>query len=269
MDLCTEGRKALERAGIESAAIDARILFHHAIGADPRLCRECPTEAQKTAFSAMIDRRVRREPVAYITGTRGFYGMDFLVDRSVLIPRADSEALVELALDIAPRERPLRIADLGSGSGCLVIAMLGNLASASGAGFEIDSGAIACARANAQALGMERRVEFLQADFTAPIDLGSFDIILSNPPYVPTAEARTLMPDVREFEPWRAIDGGEDGLCFYRAIAAQEFPAGAKIILEIGEGQGEAVREIFRGMRFSGGRRDLSGCERALCFTAI
>ena len=212
------------------------------------------TERQKEHFQAAIARRVRHEPVQHITGTQEFYGRSFIVNRLVLIPRPETEHLVEAALAIRPapsrirpfRIRPFRILDIGTGSGILAITLALELPDASITATDVSADALSVAQQNAHALGAADRIRFLVSDLFAALDSQQFDCIVSNPPYVATCEA--LEPQVRDYEPAAALYAGEDGLAVYRRLIPQAFAhlePGGTLLLEIGHGQSEAIHHLL------------------------
>jgi release factor glutamine methyltransferase len=266
-----EAVKLLAAAGIESPRSEARLLLAHALGVtrdealSPRLR---PNPEQAAAFAKMAARRAAHEPSAYITGHKEFWSMDFLVGPGVLVPRPDSETLVEEALRLFPgRDAALRIADLGTGSGILLVAALKEFPHAGGIGFESSPEACPWARRNAARL-MPERCEIRFEDWhKAPEN--HFDLVLSNPPYIPTTDIGALEPEVSKFEPHAALDGGPDGLDAYRALASlipRILAPGGKAILEIGFGQAAPLELLFRGstLRWRGIAPDLAGIPRAL-----
>lgn len=267
--------------GIDDAQADARILTADAL----RLSRAQlisqgnrelePREIE--AISARAARRLAHEPVSRILGHREFWGLDLTINPSVLDPRPDTETVVELALDwIATRHlrnEKLRVLDIGTGSGALLLALLSELPKATGIATDKNTEALKVARDNAQRLGFADRCGFVACNFTDALR-GPFDLVVANPPYISSAEIPTLAPEVRDHDPVIALDGGEDGLAAYRAIAADALrlmtPRG-RLVVELGQGQAAPVGEIVR----AGGllietpiRRDLAGINRALCATA-
>ena len=219
-------------------------------------------------------RRVLREPMAYILGEREFWGLPFKVSPAVLVPRPDSETLIEAALAVMPdRQRPWRILDLGLGSGCLLLTLLREYPAASGVGLEISEAALAVAQANADALGVAARARLIagdwrQADWQQRLG-GSFDLLVSNPPYIEAGAIERLMPEVARFEPKLALDGGPDGLVAYRTIATAA-PAlvvpGGRLLVEAGEGQAAEISRIFAsaGLAIEVPWRDLAGIDRVV-----
>ena len=219
-------------------------------------------------------RRVLREPMAYILGEREFWGLPFKVSPAVLVPRPDSETLIEAALALMPdRQRPWRILDLGLGSGCLLLTLLREYPAASGVGLELSAEALAVAQANAQALGVDARARLVagdwrQSDWHRRLG-GPFDLLVSNPPYIEAGEIDQLMPEVARFEPRWALDGGADGLDAYHAIASAA-PAltvpGGRILVEVGEGQAPEISKLFaaEGLTMESPWKDLAGIDRVV-----
>jgi release factor glutamine methyltransferase len=228
------------------------------------------TAQEADALAVLTARRLTREPVARILGRKEFWGLPLALDTDTLIPRPETETVVEAAL-AALRDREqaaLRIADLGTGSGALLIALLSELPGAFGVGTDISEAALACARGNAQVLGLGTRAAFVACDYGAAL-AGEVDLVVANPPYVARGDIATLQSEVRDFDPRRALDGGPDGLDGYRAIAAdaQRLLSGAGIlVLELGQGQSEAVTALFAaaGLAPETMKNDLSGVVRAL-----
>lgn len=244
--------RQLTAAGIEGAATDARRLLAHAMGMAPdRLTlhlQDPLTPEQATAFRAALTARAARQPVAQITGRRLFWGQDFHVTRDTLDPRPETEGLVAAAL-----ERPfVKVLDLGTGTGCILLSLLKSMPMATGLGGDISAAALDVARGNAERLGLASRARFQQADWFAGIR-GMFDLIVSNPPYIAAEEMAGLSPEVRDWEPHAALTPGGDGLDAYRAIArgagARLLPGG-RIVLEIGPTQGAAVAALLAEQGF-------------------
>lgn len=267
----------LRTAGLPGADLDARLLLGHVLG-EPRLSLALHGERplaleQAVGFERLIARRLAGEPVARILGHREFWGIEFALSADTLVPRPDSETLVEAALDrLGDRSRaPFRIADLGTGSGCLLVALLAECPLATGLGTDLSPVALRAARANAEAAGVGARAVWLAANWAAPL-AARFDLVLSNPPYIATADIAGLERDVREHDPARALDGGDDGLDAYRALAQALprllAPEGLAVV-ELGAGQRAEVERLMRaaGLAPAGCRRDLGGVERALLLT--
>jgi release factor glutamine methyltransferase len=268
--------ETLRQAGIESPDADARLLIGHALGLDrtalltngDRTLREDDV----AAIDALAARRLQHEPVSRILGRREFWSLSLDVSGAVLVPRPETETIVEAALDFVVRgglrlER-LRILDIGTGSGALMLALLTELTNATGIATDISPAAIEVARANAERLGLAKRCGFVVCNIAAGVT-GLFDLIVSNPPYIARAEIATLDPEVRDYDPVLALDGGMDGLDAYRAIATQA-PAllapGGRLIVELGAGQEGPVRTLFTksGMTVEAARPDWAGIPRAL-----
>jgi release factor glutamine methyltransferase len=261
--------------GIDSPELDARILVGHALALDHAAlaaaeARRLSIEEQN-AIAALARRRLAREPVARILGCKEFWSLTLRVDAATLVPRPETEIVVEAALaaidDGGGRARPLRIADLGTGCGAIVLALLAELPNAWGVGTDESVAALAVARHNASRLGLTR-ARFVACDVAAALR-GPFDVIVSNPPYIASAEIAALAAEVREFDPRRALDGGRDGFAFYRAIAAAApylLATGGALIVELGAGQVQAVATLFAeaGLAPLPPRPDLNGVPRAL-----
>ncbi len=269
------GAERLARAGIEAPRREARLLLARALGRSVEWVLAHPEGelGDLPDYGDLVRRREDREPVSHILGEREFWSLPFRVGRDVLDPRPDSETLVELALAQFPAcDRPLRVLDLGVGSGCLLLSFLSERPLAFGVGVDFSPAALAVARENARALGLEKRCAFMCGDWADSLS-GSFDLILANPPYIPEGEIDGLAPEVARFEPRTALAGGPDGLDCYRAlapgIAALIAPRG-KAIVEFGIGQAEAVGGIFEGagMTLGDNRSDLSGRPRCLLLAA-
>jgi release factor glutamine methyltransferase len=264
----------LRRRGLDAPELDARVLVGHALALDHAALAAQSERVlaadEADAIAALAARRLAREPVARILGRKEFWGRSFRLNAETLVPRPESETVVEAAL-AAMRGRhdaPLRIADLGTGSGALLLAVLSELPSAHGVGTDISLAALGCARDNAAALGLASRAAFVACDYGAALG-GPFDLLVSNPPYVARGDIAALLPEVRDFDPRRALDGGPEGLAGYRAIGSQVrrllAPDGV-LVLELGFGQLAAVRAIFAavGLAPVGERHDLSSVVRAL-----
>jgi release factor glutamine methyltransferase len=262
--------------GIDTPDLDARILVGHALGLDHTalmLSGERRLGADEIAhIEALAARRIGREPIARITGAKEFWGLPFKITPAVLVPRPETETIVTEALatlDLTgARSHALRIADLGVGSGAILIALLVELPNASAIGTDRDLAALALARENARRLGVATRAAFVACDFGAAVAPGC-DLVVTNPPYIRTDEIAKLEPEVREFDPLGAIDGGLDGLAAYRVIAVHAryiLAPGAHLIAEIGKGQGDAVAALFAAAGFGKITMvpDLAGIARAV-----
>jgi release factor glutamine methyltransferase len=270
--LCQAGQ-VLRAAAIENPRLEARLLLAHAIGTTQEaLLREPRAEVPEAAaarFRAALAARLDATPVAHILGQQGFWTLDLAVSPSTLIPRADSEALVEAALEAFPDpEAPLRVLDLGTGTGCLLLAVLAERPRAFGVGVDLVPAAAALAAANAARNGLQDRAAFLAGDWAGALS-GRFDLVLSNPPYIESAAIPGLMPEVARHEPLSALDGGADGLDAYRRLVTLLpvlLAQGGAAVLELGFGQRQAVEGLARaaGLTPAGCRQDLGGIERAL-----
>ncbi|WP_025322703.1 peptide chain release factor N(5)-glutamine methyltransferase [Deferrisoma camini] len=255
--------------GVANPRLDAEVLLAHVLGVPRiRLYTEFDKpleEAEVAAYREAVRRRARREPVAYITGEREFWSLRFRVAPGVLVPRPETELLVEAALEGTADTG--RVLDLGTGSGCVVVAFLRERPGWTGVGVDASAEALEVARENAGSLGVADRLELRQGDLFGPVGGERFDRIVSNPPYVPTAELETLEPEVNRFEPRGALDGGPDGLAVIRRIAAAAagfLAPGGRLVLEFGRGQERAVAAILEEAGFSQVeiRDDLAGIPR-------
>ena len=245
---------ALKNAGIDGAEGDARYLVCGVLGLDAANIisnPDCPVGAAAAArLNDALGRRLKHEPVSRILGVRAFYGRDFAISPTVLDPRPETETLIDVILDLATEYgwhgRPVRIADIGTGSGAIVLTVLAELPLATGVAIDISLPALDVARANAERLGVAARVQFIHTRELQGV-AGPFDLIVSNPPYIPAAVIATLDSGVRDFDPRLALDGGPDGLVIYREIASQisQFHGPAWVVLEVGAGQAEDVAGLF------------------------
>ncbi len=252
-DHVRDARRRLEAAGLDAgdAAFDADLLARHALGGWDRgrliACqRDEAPPGFPDRFDPLVARRATREPAAYILGHREFWHLDFEVTPDTLIPRPETELLVEEALARAPRNR-LRVADVCTGSGCVAVVIAHARSDARVVATDLSDAALAVATRNAAAHGVAARVTFARADLLDGVD-GPFDLIVSNPPYVPSAEVDDAQPDVRDFEPRLALDGGADGLDLVRRFvpqAARHLLAGGVCLFEFGFGQADGVRAVL------------------------
>jgi release factor glutamine methyltransferase len=262
-----DGAARLAQRGIDNPRLEARLLLAHALGCSVAgLLRDPAATLDPAGYTALLARRTAHEPLAYILGRREFWSLDFAVSPATLIPRPESETLVEAALAACPAG-PLRVLDLGTGTGCLLLSVLHERPAAFGAGVDLSPEAAALAAANAAALGLGDRAAFVCGDWDAALD-ARFDLLLSNPPYIPTSEIGRLMPDVAKFEPRLCLDGGADGCDAYRRILAALprllTPLGVAV-LELGAGQAPAVTAIAaRAGLQATVHDDLGGIARAL-----
>jgi release factor glutamine methyltransferase len=270
-------RDALAAAGVEDPRLDAELLLAESVGWD-RACLVAEPEAEIPSaagrrFGELVRRRLRREPVAYILGRKGFRYLELAVDRRVLIPRPETELLVELALEL----RPARVLDVGTGSGAIALAVADELSACEVTATDTSPAALEVAQANAERLGLAERVRFVEGTLPEAGDVtcgGGFDLVLANLPYVAERDWPSLQPEVTEWEPREALLAGPDGLDAYRALVpgcsghliryAEEM-TGA-LAVEVGEGQAPAVAELLRAASFGEieTRRDLAGIERAV-----
>ena len=248
-------------AGLETPELAARWLVIGVLGISEIDLINWPNRhlgEQAAVLQAAANRRLAGEPVSRILGNAEFYGREFLLSPATLDPRPDTETLIDVVLKIADaeggRQRPLRVLDLGTGTGCLLLTLLAELPQATGIGCDISAEAIATATANARQLGVAGRCELRAADMLSPGFggmTGPFDLIISNPPYIETAVIAGLGPEVRAFDPLAALDGGADGLLFYRAIATgfAALAPGGWLVLEIGYNQATPVLELLAAAR--------------------
>lgn len=268
----------LEAAGIDSALYDARLLAAEALGVEmrrlPGHARSELTPAEEDRLETLLARREAREPMSHILGRRGFWTLDFEVTADTLDPRPDTETLVEGGLaEIADRAAPLRLLDFGTGTGCILLSLLSELGHATGLGIDASEGALAVARRNAEASGLLGRAEFRPGNWGEGLE-GEFDVIVSNPPYIPDAEIDTLEPEVARYEPRSALAGGSDGLDCYRALMphlARLIAPGGLIALEVGAGQAGDVAALLAEAGLPGAwtRCDLGGIERCVMVRRI
>lgn len=263
----------LRAAGVTTARLDARLLAAHAAGvpaaAVPFAGARVLDEAAVARLQALVGHRLAGEPVAKIVGEREFWSLPFHTTGDTLDPRPDSETVVEAALAAFPeRDAPIRVLDLGTGTGCLLLAVLSERPAARGLGVDRSPAALDVARANAERLGLGDRAEFRQGDWCASLS-GVYDCILANPPYIRSREIDHLTPEVARYEPREALDGGQDGLDAYRAIApeiADRLAVGGTALLEIGDGQLTDVCGILARAGLVTGRvaEDLAGIVRVV-----
>ncbi|MDB5367297.1 MAG: protein-(glutamine-N5) methyltransferase, release factor-specific [Rhodospirillales bacterium] len=263
----------LRAAGVETPVLDARLLVQHALGADWNQLFIGPdrdlTDDERSDLGRLLDRRAAREPVSRILGHREFWSLDLLVGPDTLDPRPDTETIIDSALKLVPsRDLQVRVLDLGTGTGAILLALLTELPNATGLGVDRAPGAVATATENAQRLGLDGRARFRNGDWGQGLE-ERFDLIVSNPPYIRRGDIAGLSPEVRDFDPVLALDGGPDGLEAYRALAPdleRLLDPGGCAVLEVGQGQAPAVMRILEavGLRSAGSARDLSGIERCV-----
>lgn len=245
--------------GIEGARLDAELLVAHALGLrriDLYLRIDQPlNDAELAKIRGLLERRRRREPVAYILGYRDFYNRRFAVDSRALVPRPETELVIEAAIARlkARGDGPLRVLDLGTGTGAIAITLALEIPSLTVDAVDLSEAALALARENVAALGAESRVTLHHGSLYKPIGEARYDLIVSNPPYIPSAECDTLMPDVALFEPRLALDGGADGLLVLRTVVAGALAhllPGASLVVELGHDQGPAARALAEAAGF-------------------
>ncbi len=268
----------LRAAGIDDAMLDAGLLLAHVVGGnrltlirdgDRRLCH-----AKVRIFAKLIAARAARQPVSRLLGRREFWSLDLKIGPAVLDPRPDSETIVAAALEqLTQQDGAYRIADLGTGSGCLLLALLQERPRTWGLGLDLSAAAARQARDNATTLGLSGRTEFLVGDWGRPL-AGGFDLIVVNPPYIASAKIAELAPEVRCHDPALALDGGADGLAAYRALLPdllRLLQPNGKAVLECGFDQAYSLGQIIEanGLRVESRHRDLGGVERCLVISAI
>ncbi|MCY4461355.1 MAG: peptide chain release factor N(5)-glutamine methyltransferase [Albidovulum sp.] len=261
----------LNAAGVPDAVVDARYLMAHALGQSSALLSARHegmrlSEAARVRFESALESRLQRKPVSQIVGYRAFWNQSFRIDGHVLDPRPESEVLVEQAIKSSPK----RILDMGTGSGCILLAILSECPEANGVGIDCSAAALATASGNAEYLGLSDRAGFLQSDWFSRVE-GKYDLIVSNPPYVSESEYADLDPEIRLWEPEIALKAGESGLDAFRKLAAgaRDFllPEG-ELMVEIGRGQARGVRTVFENEGYAEIRasRDLDKRIRVIGF---
>ncbi len=279
-DPLQEAAARLAAAGIENPRLEARLLWEAAEGASGH-ARGSEAPGLEAAFQMLLQRRCKREPLSQIVGKRAFWSLDFYVNIHTLTPRPDSETVVEAALAHLPKhlpekqptepQHPLRLLDLGTGTGCLLLSLLHELPHATGLGIDRSPEALAVAKRNAETLALAAKAEFRIGNWAEGI-IERFDMVVSNPPYIPEGDISALMPEVREWEPHLALSGGFDGLDAYRHLTAALpclLKPKAHAVFEIGIGQAADVVSLGEkaGLTHVETRKDLSGIERAIVFT--
>lgn len=273
--LLEQAVSSIKSAGIENAEFEARLLISAALGWPMekiwRAKKEPVGESERRLVMTVVGRRLAREPFAYISGVKEFWSLDYVVGKGCLIPRPDSECLVETSLEILSQYSfGATVLDVGTGSGCLLLSVLSECPLVRGVGIDLSWKALEYARRNAARFRLSDRASFVQSRWFKCLNY-RFDLILCNPPYVRKSEINDLMPDVALYEPEMALDGGVDGLDGYR-ILANELPllvaSGGRLCLEIGKTQEKQVKEIFHKSQFYllGEKKDLSGTIRCLEF---
>ncbi|GAM99275.1 protein-N(5)-glutamine methyltransferase PrmC [alpha proteobacterium U9-1i] len=272
VSLWADIRKRFEASGVDTPVIDARLLLEAGAGVarldiitDPR---RALSQEQVDAVELLVARRLKREPVAHIVGAKAFWTIELKVSPAVLIPRPETELLVESVLTFVAPDDAARILDLGVGSGAILLAALRERPNAVGVGVDLSEAALEIAQANAEALGLRERVRLVQGDWGAGL-AEAFDVVVSNPPYIPTSHIAGLAPEVADHEPHLALDGGADGLDAYRTIISQ-LPGllrpGGGFALEVGMGQAADVYALAEaaGLDLLPNRADLAGIERVV-----
>jgi release factor glutamine methyltransferase len=267
----------LARLGFETAALDAKILAGHALGLDALALatreQDEVSDAQAALVADLLQRRMTGESVARILGEKEFFGLPFGLNGATLEPRPDTELLVELAIGALPENGHLL--DLGTGTGCIPIAVLADRPDGHALATDINPEALAMAQSNAKRNGVLDRLEFAQGSWFEALGTASprgqvgFDLITSNPPYIASAVVETLAPEVKDFDPRLALDGGPDGLAPYRVIAAESaryLSPGGRVLVEIGHDQGESVRSLFAAHGFADitVHKDINGLDRVI-----
>ena len=269
----TSARDRLKAAGIDQPVLDARVLVEAAASAtrtdiltDPYRVLD---DEQVSTLDDYVERRIRRQPVSHIVGRKGFWKIMLGVTPDVLTPRPETEMLVGLALQSFEEFKSFTVLDLGVGSGAILLAILAERPAAKGLGVDVSEEALAVARDNAASLGLEGRAAFLRGDWTAGLGDGTFDLVVSNPPYIASEVIETLEPEVRDHEPRLALDGGPDGLDAYRALASEVLRVlrpGGTFALEIGHDQGPLVEALMQAAGAAEVRviQDLAGKDRVV-----
>lgn len=254
----TQFSRQLTAAGVEQPGLEIRLLLAQTLNCTTAFLLAHPehviSPSALTSLQLSVERRCRREPLAYIMENKEFWGLPFKVSPATLIPRPDSETLIAAALSYAKTlPSPLRILDLGTGSGCLLLAMLSELPKALGIGTDQSAEAIKIARENAHHLGLTERVKFVQDNWASSLG-GTYPLIISNPPYIKHLDIEGLMPEIKQFEPHAALDGGMDGLECYRQIfpeAARLLSDNGRLLMEIGDNQQQDLVAMADGFHFS------------------
>lgn len=269
-----EGIERLKEAGIEEAGLDAWYLLEYVTGINRATyfadSNQEMKDSHRATYQALISERETRIPLQHLTGVQEFMGLEFRVNEHVLIPRQDTEILVETALEKINTKKPLRVLDMCTGSGCILLSVLSygrKKCEITGVGVDVSDKALQVAKENARNLQVD--AEWIESDLFSGVS-EKFDMILSNPPYIPSAVIKTLQPEVREHDPLLALDGKEDGLYFYRKIIEESrnyLQPGGWLIFEIGAEQGEAVSSYLKQNGFVQVvvKKDLTGLDRVVC----
>lgn len=269
-----EGIERLKEAGIEEAGLDAWYLLEYVTGINRATyfadSNQEMKDSHRATYQTLISERETRIPLQHLTGVQEFMGLEFRVNEHVLIPRQDTEILVETALEKINTKKPLRVLDMCTGSGCILLSVLSygrKKCEITGVGVDVSDKALQVAKENARILQVD--AEWIESDLFSGVS-EKFDMILSNPPYIPSAVIKTLQPEVREHDPLLALDGKEDGLYFYRKIIEESrnyLQPGGWLIFEIGAEQGEAVSSYLKQNGFAqvAVKKDLTGLDRVVC----
>lgn len=267
--LAASARFAADSFLSETARRDAELLVQHLLGIGRAELLAYPdrslSEAELAAYEAAIVRRLRHEPVQYITGQQEFYGLPFAVSPAVLIPRPETELLVEAVLERTPPDQAIRLLDVGAGSGAIAVTLAVHRPQAQVTAVDLSADALAIAQKNAQSNGVAERIRFLQSDLLSAVAGEHFDVIVSNPPYVPLEDRNTLHPQVREHEPELALFAGAEGLDVYTRLIPQAWNAlrpGGLLAMEIGAGQQEAIAALLQSWQQVAFLNDLQGIAR-------
>lgn len=278
-DILADASFRLRSSGIQSNSLDARLLLSFVLGYSQEKLLANPdlliNKKRQDDFQKLVKRRAEREPISQLIGKREFFGQDFTVNSSVLDPRPDSEVLVESVLEYFPDTRSnLKLLELGVGSGCLILSILGKFPNFSGVAVDIKQEALEVAKTNSKLLKLSERIKFIRSDWFAKLkkDIVGFDLIISNPPYIPTAQISDLQPEIVKYEPRIALDGGLDGLECYRKISKEVsffLKDSGYLFIEIGFNQEHSITKIFEfesGLKLISSKKDLSGITRCLIF---
>jgi release factor glutamine methyltransferase len=264
------------KKGLDSPRLDAELLLAHVLGCKriDLIVRydEQPNDGERAAFRQLVQKRLDRCPTAYLVGVREFYLLPFEVTSAVLIPRPDTETLVDAAIEFLKKRPTPTALDVGTGSGCVAVSVAAGVKTAAVTAVDVSPDAVAVAGRNAKRNNVADRVRLLTGNLFAPLQPGTtFDLIVSNPPYIPPSEIETLMPEVRDHEPRVALDGGTDGLAFYRRLTAEAkawLKPGGALMVEIGHTQGDAVTALFQAADFTSKvRKDRAGRPRVVVGT--
>ncbi|MCL2505914.1 MAG: peptide chain release factor N(5)-glutamine methyltransferase [Alphaproteobacteria bacterium] len=272
-EIIEQAKYLLQESEIEKPSLTAKLLVCHALGLDRLDLLANPlrtvTEEEKQKILELASERSKGKPLSRIKGHREFWGLEFKINEATLDPRPDTETLIETVLtEIENKNDEKKILDLGTGSGCILLTLLHELPNSKGLGIDKSEKAVSQAQENAKLLGLENRAEFITGNWFDNID-ETFDIIVSNPPYIKSEEIKILQKEVKEYDPILALDGGEDGLCMYREIIPNIKPhlsLNGIAVLEIGNGQAEEIKELLKENGIENARiiKDLSGLDRCV-----